>query len=125
MKFKRYFDDEFYEEFTSPQNRHTHYTKHIVDRKEYDMSEEEYEKYSEDLMNTPCDYKNIFGYICIDKVTNKKGYVKYNKEKEFMTVYNDAGKTVTSFRRPYRDFIGKMYDANERYEYIDEIPRGK
>ena len=125
MKFKRYFDDEFDEEFTSPHNRHKHYTKHIVNRKEYDMTEEEYEKYSEDLMKTPCDYKNILGYKAIDKDNGLPCYVKYDKDKEFMTVYNEDGKTITSFKRPYRDFIGKMYDANQRYEYVDEIPRGK
>lgn len=124
MKFRRYFDD-FDEEFTSPQNKKAHYDKHIKNGKEYDMTEEEYEKYSEELMNTPCDYKNIFGYKAVDKNNGKIAYIKYDKNKEFMTVYNEAGKTVTSFRRPYRDFIGKMYDANERYEYVDEIPRGR
>lgn len=123
MKFRKYYDD-FEEEFTSPQNRKAHYDKHIVNRKEYDMTEEEYEKFSEELMNTPCDYRNIFGYKAIDKNNNKVAYIKYDKDKEFMTVYNEARKTVTSFRRSYRDFIGKMYDANERYEYVDEIPRG-
>lgn len=124
MKMKYYLDD-FDEEFTSPRNRTNHYNKHVKDNKEFEMSEDEYEKYSEVLMNTPCDYKNIFGYIALDKKTGDLGYIKYDKNKEFMTVYNSKGKTVTSFRRSYRDFMGKMYDANQRYEYIDEIPRGQ
>lgn len=124
MKFKKHLDDDYYEdEFTSSYNRKAHYTKHIKNRKEYDMSEEEYEKYSEQLMNTPCDYKNIFGYKVIDNNNGKYAYVKYDKEKEFMTVYNDKRKTITSFKRPWRNFTGKMY-SDERFEYVDEIPRG-
>lgn len=124
MKIKRFFED-IDEEFTSPQNRQSHYNKHIVGRKEFEISEEEYEKYSEDLMNTPCDYKNIFGYIAKDKKTGDLSYIKYDKQKEFMTVYNKNKKTITSFKRSYRDFMGKMYDSNQRYEYVDEIPRGE
>jgi hypothetical protein len=118
-----YLFDDFEEEFTSQRNRTNHYNKHIKDNKEFDMSEDEYEKYSEELMNTPCDYKNIFGYIALDKKTGDLSYIKYDKRKEFMTVYNKNHKTVTSFKRSYREFIGKMYDSNQRYEYIDEIPR--
>lgn len=126
MKFKKHFDDiEFEEEFTSHYNRKKHYDKHIKDKNEYDMSEEEYEEYSEKLMKTPCDYKKIFGYKIIDKNNGMVGYVKYDKEKEFMTVYNEYGKTVTSFRRSYRDYVRKMYDPTQRYEYIDEIPQGR
>lgn len=125
MKFKKYFTDDFDEEFTSSYNRKSHYDKHIKNNKEFDMDETEYEKYSEELMNTPCDYKNIFGYMALDKKTGDLSYVKYNKEKEFMTIYNKNHKTVTSFRRSYRDFMGKMYDSTQRYEYVDEIPRGE
>lgn len=124
---KNYLLDDAYfdEEFTSDYNRRKHYDKHIKQRQEFDMTEDEYEKYSEELMKTPCDYKNIFGYISFDKETGDIGYIKYDKNKEFMTVYNKKGKTVTSFRRSYRDFMGKMYDPSQRYEYIDEIPRGE
>lgn len=126
MKFKKHFDDfEFDEEFTSHYNRHNHYDKHIIKRKEFEMTEDEYEQYAEDLMKKPCDYKNIFGYKVLDKETGKVGYAKYDKDKEFFTVYNKKGKTVTAFRRSYRDYVRKMYDPEQRYEYIDEIPQGK
>lgn len=126
MKFKKHFDDiAFEEEFTSQYNRYHHYDKHIVNNREYDMTEEEYEQYAEDLMKKQCDYKKIFGYKVLDKETGKIGYAKYDKEKEFFTVYNEQGKTVTAFRRPYRDYMGKMFDPTQRYEYIDEIPKGK
>ena len=45
-----------------------------------------------------------------------------------MTSYYYQGNepvTITAFKRSWRDFNGKMYDANERFEYYDEIPRGK
>ena len=125
MKFRRYLgEDEFDEEFTSPQNRHKHWDKHINNRKEYDMTEEEYEQVAEDLMNTPCDYKKIFGYKVIDHETGLPAYVKYDKDNEFFTAYNEKGKTITAFRRSWRVYNSKMY-TDERFEYIDEILRGK
>ena len=125
MKFNRYFDD-FDEEFTSPQNRQAHYTKHIKDAKEYNMSEEEYEKAAEELAKTPCDYKRIYGYIAEDS-QGRRTYVKYDKDTELFTTYTYRGNTpytITAFRRSWRDFYGKMY-SDENYPYVDEIPKGK
>lgn len=122
-------EDDFSEEFTSIENRNNHYYKHIRKRKEYDMSPEEYEKAAEKLANTPCDYKNIFGYVSKDKENSDRlAYVKYDKNSELFTVYiykNNKPFTITAFRRSWRDFNGKMYDPSERFEYDDEIPRGK
>ena len=125
MKFNYRFDD-FDEDFTSPQNRHIHYTKHVKDAREYNMTEEEYEKAAEELAYTPCDYKRIYGYVAKDN-QGRIGYVKYDKETELFTVYIWKGNkpfTVTAFRRSWRDFYGKMY-SDETYAYVDEIPKGK
>lgn len=125
MKFRKYLcEDEFDEKFTSPRNRKVHWDKHIKTRKEYDMSEEEYEQEAENLMKTPCDYKKIFGYKVIDNSNGKPAYIKYDKEKEFFTAYNEDGMTITAFRRSWRVYNSKKY-TDERFEYIDEIPRGK
>ena len=116
-----------YEKFNNVENRRKHYEKHIKNRKEYKMTEEEYEQAAEDLAKTPCDYKNIFGYI----TENDSGmaYIKYDKRTELFTVYyykknSDEPLTITAFRRTWRDFNGKMY-GDENYPYIDEIPKGK
>lgn len=125
MKFRRYLGEaEFDEEFTSPYNRHKHWDKHIRIRKEYDMTEEEYEQVAEDLMNTPCDYKRIFGYKVIDHKTGLPATIKYDKDNEFYTAYNEDGKTITAFRRTWRNYNIKKY-TDERFEYVDEIPRGE
>lgn len=125
MKMTYYFDDYNDDEFVDNQNhRRRAYVKNAKDEKELELTKEEQEQFSNALMKTPCDYKNIFGYMALDKKTGTLSYVKYDKDKEFMAVYHN-GKIVDSFHRSYRDFMGKMYDASQRYEYVDEIPRGQ
>ena len=124
MKFNHFIDD-FEEDFTSPANRNAHWDKHIKKGKEYNMTPEEYEQAAEDLAKTPCDYKKILGYM--SKNANGSCYVKYNKETELFTVYYYKGNepmTITAFRRSWRDYNSKMY-TDEKYPYVDEIPRGK
>ena len=116
-----------YERFNNVENRRKHYEKHIKNRKEYKMTEEEYEQAAEDLAKTPCDYRNVFGYITENE--SGRAYIKYDKRTELFTVYyykgnSDEPLTITAFRRTWRDFNGKMY-GDEKYPYIDEIPKGK
>lgn len=124
MKFHIAEDINIKEKFNNEYNRRHHFEKHIKNRKEYKMTEEEYEQAAENLARTPCDYKTIFGYV----TENNHGlaYVKYDKRSELYTVYYYKGNeplTITAFRRTWRDFNGKMY-GDENYPYIDEIPPG-
>ncbi len=119
MKFRYY--DNIEEKFTSDNNLDKHYKKHIDKEKEYEWTKEEYDKYCEELMKSPVDYKTIDGYM----IDTEKGpaYVKYNKETELLVIYTYKGNepvTITGFKRPYRKFQGLKYT-----EYVDEIPQGK
>ena len=120
---KIHYLDDFDEEFTSEYNRGAHYQKH---KKEYpEWTEEEYEKYAEELALKPVDNKNIFGYMSKDK-QDRIAYVKWDKDTELFTVYVYKGNkpyTVTAFRKSKREYEGGKWDSN--YGYVDEIPRGK
>ena len=119
MKFRVYD-----EEFTSEENKHAHYTKHVTTNNEFNnMTEEQYEQEAEKLARTPVDNKNIFGYI--QKRDDLISYVKYNKDNEFFTVYtykrnNTTPYTITFFRKSWR-----QYNGDKAFDYFDEIPQGK
>lgn len=124
MKFKVHDDDwdwELDEKFTSDRNLDKHYEKHIEKEKEYDWTKEEYDKYSEILMKTPVNHRNIDGYV----VSTDEGdrYCKYDKNTELFVMYRYTGnepEAITAFKRPWR-----KYQGIKAAEYMDEIPEGK
>ena len=120
---KIHYLDDFDEEFTSEYNKNAHYQKH---QKEYpEWTEDEYEKYAEELAYKPVDNKNIFGYISGD-AQGREAYVKWDKNTELFTVYTYRGNkpyTITAFRKSKREYEGGKWD--NVYGYIDEIPSGK
>ena len=120
---KIHYLDDFDEDFTSEYNRTAHWQKH---KKEFpEWTEEEYEKYAEELALKPVDHKNIFGYMSKDE-KGRLAYVKWDKDTELYTVYvyrKDKPYTVTAFRRSKRDFEGSKWD--DVSGYVDEIPPGK
>ena len=120
---KIHYLDDFDEEFTSEYNRKAHYQKH---KKEYpEWTEEEYEKYAEELALKPVDNKTIFGYMSKNK-QDRIAYVKWDKDSELFTAYIYRGNkpyTITAYRKSKRDYEGGKWD--DVYGYIDEIPRGK
>lgn len=113
----------FEEEFTDAENRKSHYNKHIVKNKEYQMSEDEYEREAERLAYTKVDYRNILGFV---EETKSKStgetvlrYCKYDKSKEFFTVYvieDNKRKTITAYQMSLRD-----YEGFKAEHYFDEI----
>ena len=120
MSFKRTKED-FEEEFTSQYNLENHYDKHVVKRKEYDVTPEEYEAIADKLQRTPIDNKNIFGYI--SEVDGKEAYVKWNKATEDFVVYtykNNIPYTISLYKKTYREYNSEMWDS-----YVGEIPTGK
>lgn len=118
---------DFEEEFTSEENLKRHYDKHIKQNKEYNWTKEEYDKYSDILSKTPCDYKKIFGYAERDRRSGDECYVKYDKELELFITYvinkTRGPLVITAYRKTWREFQSDMY-GDEIYEYIGEIPKG-
>lgn len=113
---------ESFERFTSEQNRHNHYIKHIVRGKELlDITEEEYELLANQLQTTPVNYKNVLGYI--SDYNGRESYCKYDKDTGLFVVYyykDNTPLTVTAYIKSPR-----KYEADKAVEYIDEIPKGK
>lgn len=124
MKFKVVDDWEYdvEEKFTNQNNLDKHYRKHIEKEKEYDWTKEEYDKYSEILMKTPVNHRNIDGYVMETEEGNR--YCKYDKDTELFVIYryngNNEPEAITAFKRPWR-----KYQGNKLIDYIDEIPEGK
>lgn len=124
MKFKIVDDwdyNDVNERFTNQANLDKHYNKHIQKEKEYEWTKEEYDKYSEILMNTPVNHKNIDGYVMSTEEGDR--YCKYDKDTELFVVYRyngDVPEAITAFKRPWR-----KYQGHKAAEYIDEIPQGK
>ena len=118
MKFQLHSDDDFYEEYNQPKK------KNKVKNIRFEMTVEEQEECAKKLVNTVLDYKNILGYIARDNKTKNNCYVKYDKANEIKVIYDDNKKILFHSHCPYREYTGNMYDPNQRYEYIDEIPRG-
>lgn len=110
------------EKFSSKENRHQHYIKHIKRNKEIqDISEEEYEQLADQLQRTPVNYKNILGYI--SDYGEKTSYCKYDKDTGLFVVYyykGDEPLTVTAYIKTLR-----KYTSDKAVEYVDEIPKGK
>lgn len=127
MRISKFFEDlEMDERYSSEENRHKHYEKHIVRGKEYDVTEEQYEQDAEDLAKTPVDYKNIFGYMSKNEDTGKISYCKWNKNTELFTAYfykDGEPLTITSFRRDKRGYESEKW--SDKFPYVDEIPSGK
>lgn len=114
---------EIFERFSSIENRHRHYIKHVIDGKEFgDITEEEYEKLAESLQSSPVDNKNIFGYISDYK--GNTSYCKYEKSTGIFVVYyysnNNEPLTITCYMKLWR-----KYQMDKAIEYFDEIPQGK
>ena len=108
-----------YEDYDLPQRP--------VKYKQYkdDWSKEKYEAESETLANTPCDYKNILGYIQQDNKTKNLSYVKYNKTTELFITYMviNANPSIISYtKKSWRDFESGKYGID--FGYYDEIPKG-
>ena len=120
MKIKR-----FDERFRNDVERSTHFIKHISIEKNYNWSEEEYERVAEKLAKTPVDNVNIFGYMAEDQYTHKISYIKYDKNLELFTSYYIDKKerpiTITAFRRSWSKYLKRKEDPNDRYKYIGEI----
>lgn len=127
LKTKKPIKKEFEEEFTTEENLSRHYDKHVKDNKEYKWTKEEYDKYSDILSKTPCDYKKVFGYVQRDRRDGKESYVKYDKELELFIAYfmtkSRGPLIITAYKKDWRKFNSDMY-ADEIYEYIGEIPKG-
>lgn len=119
---KKYFYDDFDDVTISKKVTKSHYTKNSVT---IDIANEDITESSNNLIKIPCDYKSIFGYMAKDKKTGNTNYIKYDKNKELMVIYDKNDNIIMSFHRSYRDFVSKMYDPDQRNEYIDEIPKGK
>ena len=81
-----------------------HWNKNNVNREEVDLQKE-----AESLIDKPCDYKNIFGYI--SEKDGKKSFVKYNKEKEVYVNYKLDGKIICSKIMSWREYEGSKYDT--------------
>ena len=116
MKFK-YIDDTE-EEFTSPENKKAHYTKHIEKRKEFEYTPDEYEKAADKLSRTKIDNKMIFGYQSETR-DGKTANCKYNKDTEEFVVYRirkGQPETITMYRKSWREYTG-----DKAVEYHDEI----
>lgn len=83
----------------------------------------DYDKAVETLMNSTCDYKNIFGYIAKDKSENDV-VVKYAKNIELFVCYHDNnGKLTKKFSciKSWRDYNSDMFNPDYQYNYVDEI----
>ena len=83
----------------------------------------DYDKAVETLMNSTCDYKNIFGYIAKDKNENDV-IVKYDKNTELFICYHDNnGKLTKKFSciKSWRDYNSDMFTPDYQYNYVDEI----
>lgn len=111
------------EEFTSEKNRHTHYIKHVLHKKEFgDITEEEYEYLADELMKKPVNRKNILGYESLTR-EGKTAYCKYDKDTGIFVVYTYKGSTpytITCYTKTWRE-----YNGDKNIEYNDEIPSGK
>lgn len=110
-------------DFTGKQNRHKHYQEHVIKRKEFgNISEEDYDRIAEQLMNTPVDNKTIFGYIGTYQ-KDKPAYCKWNKETNIFVAYtftkDNKPKAFTCYIKTYRSYYAKKID-----DYYDEIPQG-
>ena len=119
MKAKRILDaNDIDEESTSEKNRQSHYNKRIKDEKQFDYSEEEYEKRADELSRSRIDNKNIFGYISLT-IENKNAYCKYNKNTEEFVVYSlrdGVPCDITMCRKTWREYTG-----DKAIEYFGEI----
>lgn len=116
MKFK--IVDDFEEEFTSKQNRQAHYSKHVEKNKEFQYSEEEYERRADELSRKKIDNKNIFGYVSMTR-DGRTANCKYDKNAEEFVVYtnkNDTPYTITMYRKNWREYTG-----DKAIEYFGEI----
>lgn len=119
MKIKRFLDaNDVDEEFTSAKNRQAHYQKHVKDEKQFDYSEEEYEKRADELSRTPIDNKNIFGYMSLTR-EGRTARCKYNRETGEFVVYalrDGIPYTITMYRKTWREYTG-----DKAIEYFGEI----
>lgn len=119
MKFQLHSDDDFYEDYNQPRKN-----KKVKNNIIVEMTAEEQEECAKKLVDTALDYRNIFGYVARDNKTNNNCFIKYDKANEIKVIYDNNKKILFHGHCPYREYTGNMYDANQRYEYIDEIPRG-
>lgn len=113
---------EVLERFSSEDNLHKHYVKHVIKGKEFGkITEQEYEKLAEDLQNSDVDYKNILGYI--SDYNGNISYNKYDKNTGVFVAYyyvNSKPLTITCYIKTLR-----RYNEDKATNYIDEISKGK
>lgn len=86
------------------------------------ISNDEFNQEVQTLLNSDCNYKNIFGYISVND--NKTTYIKFNKDKDIYVVYyykNNSPVIIYSCIKTWRDYYSNMY-TNEKYPYTNEIP---
>ena len=103
-----YFLDDEDVEYISNRNTKAHWNKNNLNKEEVNLQKE-----AESLIDKPCDYKNIFGYI--SEKDGKKSFVKYNKEKEVYVNYI-GNEILYSKIMSWREYEGSKYDT-----YVGEI----
>jgi len=116
MKFNYLMEEEVYSYNKKKNKSYTKNTKTF-------LSTEQIKEQAETLINLPCNYKTILGYKAKDKEENKIVLIKYNKENEVTVIYTNNKNILKYFIQSYREYNSKIYDCNERYEYIDELQR--
>ena len=84
-----------------------------------------YEQEVNNLMNSKCDYKNIFGYMANDS-QDRQVCIKYNKQLElFVCYYIHPSKKIPvkkfSSLKSWREYNSDMYDPSYQFQYVDEI----
>ena len=85
-----------------------------------EWTDDDYDRYSKELISTPVDNKMIFGYLSTDKV--HPVYVKWNKNNELYIVYrykNEKPFILTMYRKSKRSFESDKWGT--AYGYVDEI----
>lgn len=110
--------EDFEEQFTSPKNKDTHYTKRQNQNQYTDITKDEYEAIADKLSKTPIDNKRVFGYMSITK-EGKTAYCKYDKQTEDFVVYtikDSIPYTITMYKKSWR-----QYNSEKSISYFDEI----
>lgn len=114
MKFNSNFDDAFSDV--------EHHQKKVKVNKLPELSKSEIAVEANNIINTLCDYKNIFGYIAKNS-KNDIIYVKYNKNSEVFVAYNPESKAfIKTCVKTWREYNGNIY-LDDEFPYFDELPR--
>lgn len=113
MKFKR---DKNYDDFDTDYNVNYN-SKKKVRQQEDTWTKDDYEHYSNILILTPVNHKDIDGYVI--EVDGEIQYCKYDMNSQLFVNYritDNKVEIIKSYKRSYRDYQGNKY-----IEYIDEI----